>query len=338
MTKINNEAVAITKYISNYLNVYIPCNKSTSNCTLKSYKISLKLYLEYLEIIGIDITNINYDCFKVDKIESWLSYLKNNRNNQNQTINLRLTGLKVFLDYLGKQDFSLLYLYTESCTILKRKVTKPKVKGISKEAIQTLFDSIDQLSLSGKRDLAMFILMYNTAIRLDEILSLKLKDIKLDVINPYISVIGKGKKLRCLYILPKTVDHLKRYIAENHDNNNPDNYLFYSKIKGKQAKLSEQSVEKQLKKWAIIAHEQCSEIPLNLHPHQLRHSAATHWLNDGMNIIQISYLLGHENLETTMVYLEITISQKAKALEIIDTSKDEKHWKSDIKKLTDLCK
>lgn len=70
----------------------------------------------------------------------------------------------------------------------------------------------------------------------------------------------------------------------------------------------------------------------------MRHSAATHWLDDGMNIVQISYLLGHEQLQTTMVYLEITTAQKAKALEVIDDTKDEKRWKSEISSLTELCK
>ena len=338
MSKVNNESITIANHITKYLNEYILYNKSESECTLKSYKLSLKLYLEYLETIGISISTISYECFKINIIENWLTYLKNIRNNQNQTINLRLTGLKTFLEYLGKQDISLLYLYTEACTISKRKTPKIKVKGISKNAIQILFDSINQSTRIGRKDLTMFILMYNTGIRLNETLSLKLKDVKLNEKYPYINIVGKGNKLRCLSILPKTVKYLKRYILEYHNNSNQEDYLFYSKVKGKQNKLSEQSVEKQLRKWAFIANQKCYEIPLNLHPHQLRHSAATYWLDDGMNIVQISYLLGHENIETTMIYLEITITQKAKALKVIDDSKQEKIWKSKISKLTDLCK
>ena len=338
MNKVNNESNAITNYIKKYLNGYIQNVKSTSEYTLKSYKESLRLYLEYLEIIGITLNNLSYKCFSNENIENWLIYLKDKRNNSNQTINLRLTSLKVFLEFLGKQDISLLHIYTEASTIIKRKTQKIKVKGISKNAIQILFNSINQTSKDGRKDLTMFILMYNTGARLNEILSLKLKDVVLNVKEPYISIIGKGNKLRCLYLLPKTVEHLQRYIHENHINSNPKDYLFYSKIKGKQNKLSEQSVEKQLRKWANIANKQCHEIPLNLHPHQLRHSAATHWLDDGMNIVQISYLLGHEQLQTTMVYLEITTAQKAKALEIIDNSNESKKWTNEITKLTDLCK
>lgn len=338
MSKINSEAINITKYINKYLNEYIQHCKSTSVCTLKSYRDSLRLYLEYLEITGINLSNLSYECFNTKNIENWLIYLKDSRNNTNQTINLRLTSLKVFLEFLGKQDISLLYIYTEACTISKRKTPKIKVKGISKNAIQALFNSINQKTKNGRKDLVMFVLMYNTGARLNEILSLKLKDIVLNVKEPYVSINGKGNKLRCLYILPKTVEHLKKYLEENHTNSEEDDYLFYSVIKGKKTKLSEQSVEKQLRKWAFIANNKCSEIPLNLHPHQLRHSAATHWLDDGMNIVQISYLLGHEQLQTTMIYLEITTAQKAKALEVIDDSIEEKNWTTQISSLTELCK
>ena len=338
MSKINKESIDIANYITKYLNGYIQTIKSTSECTFKSYKLSLKLYLEYLETIGINLTNLSYDCFNVQNIENWLIYLKDIRNNTNQTINLRLTSLKVFLEYLGKQDISLLHIYTEACTISKRKVPKIKVKGISKDAIKVLFNSIDQNNKKGRKDLTMFILMYNTGARLNEILSLKLKDVILSEKEPYISIAGKGNKLRCLYLLPKTVEHLNKYIKENHIKSNNEDYLFYSRINGKNFKLSEQSVEKQLRKWANIANEQCSEIPLNLHPHQLRHSAATHWLDNGMNIVQISYLLGHEQLQTTMVYLEITTAQKAKALEVIDNTNIKKNWISETNSLTALCK
>ncbi len=338
MTKINNEALEIIEYINKYLNEYLKNVKTTSKNTLKGYKDSLKIYLEYLEINGTTTMKLNYDCFSVEKIEDWLIYLKEIRKNSNQTINLRLIGLKVFLEFLGKNDTSLLYIYSAASTIEKRKAVKPKVKSISKAGIQCLFDSIDQKSRTGRRDLTMFVLMYNTAARLDEILSLRLCDLQLESTNPYITIIGKGNKMRTLYLLPKTVEYLKIYIQENHFNSNRNDFLFFSKIKGKQFKLTEQAIEKQVRKWTKIANSISSEVPINLHPHQFRHSAATHWLEDGMNIVQISYLLGHESLETTMIYLEITTAQKAKALETLPDSTAEKVWKTDFDKLTALIK
>ena len=70
MTKVNKESIDIANYINKYLNEYIRYNKSTSECTLKSYKDSLRLYLEYLETIGINLSNLSYDCFNTNNIES----------------------------------------------------------------------------------------------------------------------------------------------------------------------------------------------------------------------------------------------------------------------------
>lgn len=343
MRIIKDEAKEIINYITKFLNTYIPAQKTESEHTLKSYHISLKLYLQFLEENAITISNISYKCFDVPHIEQWLDWLMNVRKNKPQTVNNRLASLRVFLNYLGRQDISLLNLHTEASLIPRRKQPKIKVKGISKEAIKTLFNEIDQKTKTGRRDLAMFILIYNTGIRLNEVLSIKFKDLHLDIEKPYVSIIGKGNKLRSLYLLPKTVNYIRNYIKENHDETlNSEDYLFYSRVKGKQTKLTEKSIEKQLKKWATIANEKCKEIPVDLSPHQLRHSAACHWLDDGMNVVQISYLLGHEQLQTTMIYLEVTTAQKAKALEIIGKdnfkANEEKKWIKDITKLTDLCK
>lgn len=334
-----NEAKEITKYISDFLNNYIKTQTESSH-TLKSYRVALQLYLEYLESINTTILSINYECFNIATIESWMEWLINVRKSKPQTVNIRLASLKIFLKYLGKRDIALLHLYTGSCSVTRKKTPKIKVKGISKEALKKLFSVINQTTKTGKRDITMFILMYNTAIRVNEILSLKLKDVHLDVEKPYIVIIGKGNKLRSLYLLPKTVKYLQKYISEFHTiNYNENNYLFYSKIKGKETKMTQPAVEKQLKKWARLAHEKCKEVPEELHPHQLRHAAASHWLEDGMNIVQISYLLGHEQLQTTMIYLEVTTTQKAEALSKLDDKKiSKKLWKQDIRKLTDLCK
>ena len=89
-----------------------------------------------------------------------------------------------------------------------------------------------------------------------------------------------------------------------------------------------------------MAHEVRSDVPLGLYAHQLRHSKALHWLEDGMNIIQISFLLGHGQLQTTMVYLDITMEEKAKALATLEDENDRKvsaKWKNPDGSLVDFC-
>lgn len=77
-----------------------------------------------------------------------------------------------------------------------------------------------------------------------------------------------------------------------------------------------------------MAHERCQDVPMDLHAHQFRHAKASHWLENGMNIAQISYLLGHESIQTTMVYLDITTKQEEKALETLEGENQKKMRKS----------
>ena len=95
--------------------------------------------------------------------------------------------------------------------------------------------------------------------------------------------------------------------------------------------MSAENVNKMLKRYAKLAHGKCSDVPLDIHAHQFRHAKASHWLANGMNIAQISYLLGHENIQTTMVYLDITTEQEEKALETLEDENQRcvgKKWKS----------
>ena len=193
---------------------------------------------------------------------------------------------------------------------------------------------------TGRRDLALFVLMYGTAARLDEVLSMSVGQLNLETAKPYATIIGKGSKMRTLYLLPKAVAHIKAYLVEFHKDSDSRCILFYSRNKGKYGKLSQPAIDKQLKKYAKEANKICTDVPLNLHAHQLRHAKASHWLEDGMNILQISFLLGHATVHTTMQYLDVTTEQESKALATLEDEKERKmpkKWKGKENSLLALC-
>jgi site-specific recombinase XerD len=222
-------------------------------------------------------------------------------------------------------------MYQSVMLITKQKTIRKKVTGMSKEAVKILMSIPDVATKTGQRDLVLLIVLYCTAARIDEILSVKINQLHLDTNKPYITVIGKGRKIRTLYILPKAVVHLKKYLRDFHAAEpNPEAYLFYSRNKGIFGKMTPESVNQQLKKYAALAHRICNDVPVNLHAHQIRHAKASHWLEDGMNIVQISFLLGHNNLNTTMIYLDITTEQESKALATLEDEDKQnipKKWK-----------
>lgn len=342
MKKATNESVIIARHINGFLNEYVPSQKSRSSHTLKSYRYALALYIGYLEAgKGISTESLCGGCFSRTIIEDWLRWLMEQRGCSPETCNIRLASLRAFLKYLGSKEISLLYLYEDATRIPRKKEIRKKVEGMSKKAVKGLLSVPELSTKTGRRDLALMITIYSTAARIDEILSLKTKELHLDVEKPNATIIGKGSKIRTLYLLPKAVSHLKRYLKEFHgDNPNPEAYVFYSRNVGLYGKMSQTAVNKRLKKHASVANKMCDEVPLNLHAHQLRHAKASHWLQDGMNIVQISFLVGHKQLQTTMVYLDITTEQELKALATLEDENDKKvpkKWKGTKGGLAEFC-
>jgi site-specific recombinase XerD len=104
--------------------------------------------------------------------------------------------------------------------------------------------------------------------------------------------------------------------------------------------MSQPAVGNRLKSLAVVAHNSCSDVPLDIHAHHFRYARASHWLEEGVNIVQISLLLGHANLDTTMTYLDITMDQKLAALETISSDiaiDTPKKWDKSESSLANLC-
>jgi len=340
MRRANNDAILIAKHIHLFLNEYALLQKTRSAHTVKAYSTTLSLYLGFLETEkSITSASLSADCFSVQMIEEWLVWLRENRQCSPETCNNRLASLRAFLFYLGQHEPSMLYLSSGASQIKRRKTQRKKVQGLSKEAVKALLEAPNTSTATGRRDLALLVLMYGTAMRIDEVLSLKMSQLHLDKDKPYVTVIGKGDKIRTLYLLPKAVSHLKRHLDEFHNGtSDTESFVFYSRIGG--GKLTQTAISKRLKQYAQIAHQTCPDVPEDIHAHQIRHAKASHWLADGMNLVQISFLLGHAHLETTMVYLDITMEEQTKALATLE-SEDEgaasKRWRHTDNSLSGFC-
>ena len=340
--RATSESVALARHINVFLNEYAPLQKTQSAYTLKSYNDAMSLYLGFLETKkGIQSEKLNGNCFCVEYIEEWLLWLANSRLCSPDTCNNRLASLRAFLKYLGKKDVAYLHLSQAASQIDRKKTGAKKVTGMSKEAITALLAAPDTATKTGRRDIALMSVMYSTAARIDEILSMKIEHLRLDVKKPCVTVFGKGAKIRTLYLTVNAVSHLRAYLREFHGASpNPSSYVFFSRNTGPLGKMSQAAVNKQLRKHALTARAHCSSVPLDIHAHQMRHAKASHWLEDGMNIVQISFLLGHAQLQTTMIYLDITTEQESIALATLEGEKEKslpKKWHSDNGSLTAFC-
>lgn len=319
MKKVNSESQQLARYIHDWICVYVTSIRANSSHTVRGYMASLSLFADFLEKGKINQLSLVGECFSREYIEEWILWLKNKRNCSGETCNIRLAAIRTFLKYLAGKNISYLALYQSATMIPKQKVIRKKVTGMCKEAVKTLMSMPDISTKTGQRDLVLLIVLYSTAVRVDEVLSIQNKQLHLDANKLHITIIGKGRKIRTLYLLPKAVPHIKKYLKDFHvPEPNPDAYVFYSRNKGILGKMTPENVNQQLKKYAVIAHRICTDVPVDLHAHQIRHAKASHWLEDGMNIVQISFLLGHANLQTTMMYLDITTDQESKALATLE--------------------
>jgi site-specific recombinase XerD len=333
MNKSRKEASKIARFYRGWMAESINVKSSS---TVKNYKLTMDIYMDFIyEELGYNGNNfLTEKCFSETVISDWLKWLKTHRKCTPQTCNIRLSIIRSFLKYLSRIEKQYKDLYYEAQQIPGRKETKTKVTGMSKNAIKALMDSINTRNKIGCRDFTLISFLYGTAARIDEALSIKVSDLHLSSSEGYVVVIGKGRKARTLVLLPRLIANLKIYIKRFFNGNESTNdYLFFSREKGRDEKMTEEAVNYRLKKYAMLANKECNEVPLGLHSHQLRHARASHWLVDGITLPVISKMLGHEDYMTAARYLDISISQITNALKNLEDENTEntmrEEWNED---------
>lgn len=329
--KKNDESAIIASAIREWLGEYLP-SRARSPHTIDNYRRTLDLYVRYLETEkNINVCNLSAEAFSFAYIESWLEWLRNERLCGNRTGNNRLAGLRSFLKFLSKKDSRFGIVYLKALDVEQLKYQKNKPEGMSKAAIKALLSIPDRSTRNGKRDLTILSLLYALGARISEILGLRMQQVHLDGDKPYITLLGKGNKTRIGYLMPGMAKLLRCYISVFHGRNaKPNDLLFFSDYGGIRHQLSQDAVSRFLREYAVKAHEKCKDVPINLHSHLLRHARAGIWLEEGLNVVIIKELLGHENLNTTMMYIGISKEQMYDALKKLDgeeTSNLCKKWK-----------
>ena len=259
------------------------------NTTINSYAEDIYKYLEYTENKHINnALNIKYE-----NILDYLKYLDNN-NYEISSIARKITSIKSFHKYLSE---------TNNIEDVSLKINIPKFYRklpniLTIEEVDNLLD-INLKSPFDYRNKAMLELMYSSGLRVSELINLKLSDIDLD--NNYVRCFGKGNKERIVPIGEVAIEYLKIYINEYRDNIKKRYYTENIFLNNHGKNITRQGFFLIIKQ---IAKEK--DIDKNITPHMLRHSFATHLLNNGADLRTIQEMLGHANLSTTQVYTNVS--------------------------------
>jgi site-specific recombinase XerD len=319
-----------------YLHEYMPVVRNLSDKSVKTYKESLKTYLKFLERIkSLSHEEVTFDAFSRDYIKDYVIWLKE-QNYSPKTINLKLTTLRSFLKYSSEEDFELRGLYTEICSVKNIKENKKPIQYLQSTATSAILSAYDCKTNKHRRNRMILILLYDTGARVQELSDLNFSSLHLDVKNPYITLIGKGRKSRNVPLMTKTVKHLEVYLKEFHSTR-CECPLFYSFFDGIPHSLSTDSISLILKTASNIARKSCKDIPERVHCHLIRKTKAMDLYRNGVPLPFIMQLLGHESMSTTSgFYAFATLEMMSEAMnKSAPTFEDEdKIWKrEDIRKV-----
>lgn len=251
--------------------------------TIKNYKLDLTLFFDFL-----NKSNINYLYLNKDNVLAYLKYL-DKMNLKNSTISRRISALRTFYNYLMNEGLINSNIFLN---VKNPKLEKKLPNYLNYTEMEELLESIDISTDEGLKRRLLIEMFYSTGCRVSEIINIKVKDI--DFLNKKIRIMGKGSKERIVYYGDYAKKYLDKYLSKGMDKD----YLFVNKHGDKYTVEEIELIVKDIMKHLSIK--------THVTPHTLRHTFATHLLNNGADIRSVQELLGHSNLSTTGIYTHVS--------------------------------
>lgn len=334
-----------SKTLTQFLSIYLPGERNLSTNTIKSYRDAFKQLLVFInKRLNVSPDQITFETLTYIEVREFLDWLETERKVSVNTRNQRLAAIHSFYHFVQYEKPELMHQCQQILGIKFKRSQIKNIEYLTKDCLQSLLSQLDILEKRELRDLTLMATLYDTGARVQELIDLKVKDIRL--MNPSIIILtGKGNKIRSVPIMGRTCDLLKLYLKRYNLNSNT--YLthplfFNSKGNPFTRPGITYILEKNLNK-ARIKNEQLP-FPKKLTPHMMRHTKAIHLLEAGINIVYIRDFLGHVSVTTTERYAKLNNDLKRKALEkVYDDVLTENvpQWEENkdlIKWLDDLCK
>ena len=300
---------------SDFLNIFLvaQCNRSTK--TSESYRDALTVFKRYVIYQGKDILTFRYTDCTYEFLLDYKEYLVKEQQYEPSSINQRLAVIKAYMKYSYGCDPALLQVYISVKAVPLSSVPKMQREILSEENVAFLL-SQPPASKKGLRDTLILSVLFDAAIRLDELVQLTIGDIYRKDGCTYLLIHGKGNKERKVSLDQRTAALLDIYLKEYHSERaGKQTPLIYTVIKGETKAMSHRNVQKILKKYEAQAAEMGQKMS-HVHPHLLRRSRASSLYQNGTPIEVVSRFLGHSSVETTKDhYAYPSLEQMRKAME-----------------------
>ena len=287
--------------VSSFLQ-HLIVEKGFSQNTSSAYRNDLSQFVMFLQQNGIGGSkgsdSVEWTAVDIDTLNHYITDLKERKGYRNATAARKVASVKSFFGFLAENG-----IITEDPTdsLGTPKVGRSLPKYLSEEEVGRLLDEgYKPATNEGQRDAVMMELLYATGLRVGELVSLNVGDVNTE--ESYVRCLGKGSKERIVHLYPKALQELKKYMKQSRQ-------VMLGKRKGEQALFVNHRGERLTRQWVwsvLKNYAQSAGIKSSITPHTLRHSFATHLLQNGASLRHVQELLGHSSISTTQVYTHLT--------------------------------
>ena len=294
---------SLSYYIREFLVTYLNTRRNCSINTIKSYRDTINLFLKYnFNENKINTRKLNFQILNYENINSFLDYLENTRKLSINSRNQRLACIKSLCNYISTYEIIYLEEFQKIMNIKFKKYNYKVIEVLTKQEITELLKKPDPTTKKGLKELSILTLLYDGALRISELISLKTEDIILDSPSKILIKETKNNKSREVPITNSTVEILKIY--KKQFKLKSGDYF----IKSNHKKIyTSNGIRKIINKYT-------NDFRIKVTPHTFRHSKASHLLESNVPLIYIRDFLGHESVETTEIYAKINNTIKDKTI------------------------
>jgi site-specific recombinase XerD len=304
----------LANFMKPFFSHYLPVQKGLATNTLLAYRDAIKLLLCFAG----DTLRKSADELRVEEIDealvlAFLDHLESTRGCTPRTRNARLAAIRVFFGFVAREEPALLLQCQRIRTIPLKRTEHKTVAYLEETEMQALLDAVDVNSRSGVRDKALLLLLYNTGARASEIVGIKIPDLRLSAATAQVSLLGKGRKHRSCPLWPETAQALQAYLKLRVPKDPAADQLF---LNANAVPVTRFGLRHIVRKYGASARSQCPSLrarPVN--PHSIRHTTAMHLLRAGNDVNMVGYWLGHADINTTHIYVEIDMEMKRRMLQ-----------------------
>lgn len=278
------------KYITLFLNYLVNERNYPNDTTVKNYELDLLNYQDFLKE-----NNLNYLKITKDDIRSYLKYLDKLKY-KNSSISRHLSSLRTFYSFLVNEGVIESNIFKSISSPKKKKQLPNFLQYDEVEKMLSVCDLKEPLHI---RNRLIIETLYDTGIRVSELVNIKLND--LNIATKEIRVLGKGSKERIVYFGDYEIDILNLYLNQARPKllkNKSNDYLLLNHLGDRLTDRGVRLIIDDVIKKASLKHK--------VSPHTLRHTFATHLLNEGADLKSVQELLGHSSLSTTQIYTHVS--------------------------------